>query len=368
MRILEVLFTLQSGGAERFVVDLSNELSKNNEVILLTLKDDKVDKENRNFYKFDLSERVKYVNLGLPDGFSLKSQWRVYKIMKELHPDVVHLNAKSMAQFCILPIFLLNNKMRFFQTIHNDLHNGYDRGFNKFVFHTLGRTHRMKFIALSDKNYDDMTSYYPESEFRCIVNGRSPIVKTTLFDRVKQEVDAYRETAQTKIFLHIARFNEQKNQSLLIKAFNVLNNKNIDVQLLIIGAGFDSTAGQRLLNESNSNTHFLGTRKNVSDYMLNADIFCLSSIFEGMPITLLEASLAGVPCVSTPVCGSVDLIKDGQNGYLSKDFTVEEYVKALIMAIAHFSHLKECAMTMREKTPYTIKECAKKYMDYFVGL
>ena len=50
MRILEVLFTLQSGGAERFVVDLSNEMSKANEVILLTLKDDKIDEENRNFY------------------------------------------------------------------------------------------------------------------------------------------------------------------------------------------------------------------------------------------------------------------------------------------------------------------------------
>lgn len=365
MRILEVLFTLQSGGAERFVVDLSNELSKTNEVILLTLKNDNIDEENRKFYKFDLSDRVKYVNLGLADGFSLQSQWRVYKIMKELRPDVVHLNAKSMAQFCILPIYLLNKRMRFFQTIHNDLHNGYDGGFNKFVFQTLGRTNRMKFIALSDKNYNDMTSYYPESEFRCIVNGRSPIVKTMLFDSVKQEVDAYRKTKHTKIFLHVARFNEQKNQSLLIKAFNVLDNRNIDAQLLIIGAGFESVNGQRLLNECSKNTHFLGTRKNISDYMLNADVFCMSSIFEGMPITLLEASLAGVPCVSTPVCGSVDLIKEGQNGYLSRDFTVEEYVKTLILAIEHYSHLKECAMTMRNNSPYTIKECAKKYMEYF---
>lgn len=365
MRILEVLFTLQSGGAERFVVDLSNELSKTNEVILLTLKDDNIDEEKRNFYKFDLSDRVKYVNLGLSDGFSIQSQWMVYKIMKELSPDVVHLNAKSMAKFCILPIYLLNKKMRFFQTIHNDLHNGYDSGFNKFVFQTLGRTHRMKFIALSGKNYNDMTSYYPASVFKCIVNGRSPIVKTMRFDSVKQEVDAYRKTGNTKIFLHVARFNEQKNQSLLIKAFNILDNRNIDAQLLIIGDGFESANGQRLLKERSSNTHFLGTRKNISDYMLNADIFCLSSIFEGMPITLLEAFLAGVPCVSTPVCGSIDLIKNGQNGYLSKDFTVEEYIKTLILAIDNYFHLKDCAMSMRNNSPYTIKECAKKYIEYF---
>ena len=79
MKIVEVLFSLTPGGAERFVVDLSNELSKTNDVTLLTLKDDKIDVEHRNFYKFDLSNRVSYVNLGLPDGFSIKSQWVVYK-------------------------------------------------------------------------------------------------------------------------------------------------------------------------------------------------------------------------------------------------------------------------------------------------
>lgn len=57
--------------------------------------------------------------------------------------------------------------------------------------------------------------------------------------------------------------------------------------------------------------------------MLNADIFCLSSNFEGMPITLLEASLAGLPAVSTPVCGAVDLIKDGVNGFLSKSHSLK---------------------------------------------
>ena len=50
MKILQISFSLSSGGAERFVVDLSNELGKTNDVTLLTLKDDKVDVENRNFY------------------------------------------------------------------------------------------------------------------------------------------------------------------------------------------------------------------------------------------------------------------------------------------------------------------------------
>ena len=65
MKILQITIFLAPGGAERFVVDLSNELSKNNDVTLMTLKDDSVDSKNRNFYKCDLSSRVKYLNLGL---------------------------------------------------------------------------------------------------------------------------------------------------------------------------------------------------------------------------------------------------------------------------------------------------------------
>jgi glycosyltransferase involved in cell wall biosynthesis len=99
MKILQITFSLAPGGAERFVVDLSNELSKNNDVTLLTLKDDKVDVENRNFYKFDLSPRVKYMNLGLGDGFHPLYLIQIYKVIKDFNPDVVHFHGCNMIKY-----------------------------------------------------------------------------------------------------------------------------------------------------------------------------------------------------------------------------------------------------------------------------
>ena len=96
--------------------------------------------------------------------------------------------------------------------------------------------------------------------------------------------------------------------------------------------------------KANKRIHFIGTRKNISDYILNADIFCLSSNYEGMPITLLESSLAGVPAASTPVCGAVDLIQNGINGYLSKDHSLEEYKLALIKVIENFDCIKSLSL------------------------
>ena len=62
MNILEVITDLGSGGAERFVVDLSNELAKTNDVTLMTLMDDKVNPEHRNFNRYALNDNVNYKN------------------------------------------------------------------------------------------------------------------------------------------------------------------------------------------------------------------------------------------------------------------------------------------------------------------
>lgn len=364
MKIVEMTFSLWSGGAERFTVDLCNELSKSNDVTLITLKDDKIDTERRCFYKFDLSERVNYLNLGLGQGFSLESETKIYTTLRKLNPNIVHLNGGNLPKFCALAMLLLCHKMKFIQTIHNDLKNGYDKGFNKHLYKTVGNSKRFSCVALSEKNYLDFKKYYPNLNIECIVNGRAALKKTDKFESVKRELGGFRKDAQTKLFLHVARFHSQKNQGLLIAAFNKICTSH-NVSLVIIGNGFDTPKGQELKNKACDKIHFLGTRKNVADYFLNSDIFTLSSIFEGMPISLIEASLAGLPCVSTPVCGAVDLIVDGVNGKLSSDFSEESYIAALEYSLLHFDELKRNAEEMKKKSPYTMEECAKKYLQVF---
>lgn len=364
MKIVEIVFSLTSGGLERFAVDLSNELSKSNDVTLVTLKDDKIDTERRCFYKFDLSDRVRYLNLGLCDGFSLSTEFKILKTLKRLKPDVVHLNGENIPKFCALAIFLLCGRIRFIQTIHNDLKNGYDKGFNRLLYNTLGKTKNFSCVALSNKNFQDFKAFYPELNIDCIVNGRSPLKKTKAFVDVKSEMESYCRDSQTKIFLHVARCNDQKNQSMLIRAFNKICANN-DVTLVVIGNGFDTAKGMELKNEACDSIHFLGTRKNIGDYYYNADIFVLSSIFEGMPISLIEASLAGLPCVSTPVCGAVDLIEDGINGKLSIDFSEKNFIAAIEYCLENYKGLKANAELMMSDNPYMMEVCAKKYLKLF---
>lgn len=368
MKILEVLFSLSSGGAERFTVDLCNELSKTDDVTLITLKDETVEPDKRNFYKSDLSNRVQYMNIGLADGFSLSTEWKIYQIIKNLSPDIVHLNGGNLPKFCCLAICLLNNRIKFVQTIHNDLHNGYDCGFSRLLYNTFGRWKKYFCVALSKNNHDDFKAFYPKLNIECIVNGRAKLKATDKFDDVKRELDGFRNTGKTVLFLHVARCHSQKNQKLLVAAFNKLHEEDKDVALVIIGSHFDTPEGQAILADAGPSIHYIGIRKNIADYFMNADVFTLSSIFEGMPISLIEASLCGLPAVSTPVCGAVDLIKDGVNGMLAKDFSLTSYSSALNYAVEHYKELRTNAENMVADSPYTMEICAKKYRKLFKTL
>lgn len=364
MKILQIIFSLSSGGAERFVVDLSNELSKTNDVTLLTLKNDTVDVENRNFYKFDLSPRVKYENLGLGDGFHISYPWIVYEFVKRAKPDIVHIHLPGIINYCYLAVFLLGRKMTFVETIHNDIYASYMNLFCRFSYFTLLCTGKLRWAALSGINYKQVEKVYPKAMCRCIYNGRAPMQPTGEFEMVKKEISKLKDNNDTKVILHVARCNPQKNQQLLIQSFNSIRQQGVNAILLVIGAHFDSEEGMRLKTMAGKGIFFLGTRTNISDYMLNSDVFALSSNFEGMPITLLEAMLCGVPMVSTPVTGAMDVI-NGKNGVLSKDFTEKSYIAALNQMLDNYDSFKAEAMKEKDHSPYTIKHCAEQYLRFY---
>lgn len=365
MKILEVTFHLASGGAERFVVDLSNELAKSNDVTVLALRDDSVNPEVRNFYKGDLAANVHYECLGLKDGLRPSMWWKICQYINKHKPEIVHYHGDPMPFWMLVPMIFSSKKIKYVQTIHSDIHNGYDTFIYRWLVRLLGNNHRVRFVALSDTNYHELMSLYPNVCATCIVNGRSPMSPTGKWDEVASELAAYRHTSKTKLFLHVARCDVVKNQNRLIRVFNQLEERGYDAELLIIGAGYDEQLGIEMYAMANKHIHFLGIRKNIADYMLLTDVFCLSSDFEGMPISLIEALLCGTPAVSTPVCGSVDAIKSGINGYLSTSFSDEDYLQALISSYDNWNTIKKNAMEQKDICPYTIKECAEKYLNFF---
>ena len=114
MKILELHYSTAAAGAERFLVDISNELSLNHEVVLCTTDDDSV-LEN-SFYKNEISHKIKYINLKCKSGLELRAIWRILKVVKEEKPDVVHSHADLITLF--LPAILYPHS-KYFHTLHS---------------------------------------------------------------------------------------------------------------------------------------------------------------------------------------------------------------------------------------------------------
>lgn len=136
-----------------------------------------------------------------------------------------------------------------------------------------------------------------------------------------------------KEIVAVGRLNKQKNFALLIDAFSSVASAYPDYRLIIYGEGPNrKKLEERIIERGLENRVSLpGNVTNIADKMQTAEMFVLSSDFEGMPNALMEAMALGLPCIATncPVGGPKYLVQNGENGIL---VPVKDK-KALIAAI-----------------------------------
>lgn len=108
----------------------------------------------------------------------------------------------------------------------------------------------------------------------------------------------------------VARLVPNKDQATLLRAIGLANRHIHGLSLLLVGDGPDRDALRRLSVDLgiDRRVHFLGQRPDVGNCLSTADLFVLSSIREGLPLSLLEAMAAGVPAVVTAVGGMPDIV------------------------------------------------------------
>ena len=84
-----------------------------------------------------------------------------------------------------------------------------------------------------------------------------------------------------------------------------------------------------------------------------------------MPITLIEALACGCIPLSTPVSGSVDIIQNGKNGFLSKDFSVDSYITMLKDFFKNHENIDKKVLEVYFENNLSMKKCAEKYYEFF---
>jgi glycosyltransferase involved in cell wall biosynthesis len=234
MKIIQVISSLGNGGAEKLVVELSNELAINNQVIVISIK--KI--EDWMFPAKKIDKNVSLIQLNKKKGFDLIVLYKLFRILKTEKPDAVHIHLSMTLNYflLIIPFF---RKIHFYHTIHNnfELHRKFYSKLNLLPFYR-----RVINICLSKSIFVKFSTTFPKLKFRMIENGIKEMSISTSEANVRKEIEFLRASKTSKVFLFIGRLTYQKNIPLLLDVFTDKTVKNS--KLIIIGQGSDDAIDQ----------------------------------------------------------------------------------------------------------------------------
>lgn len=359
MRIIHFCDTMAvGGGIASFIQNLASEQSKFNEISLGVIGRDP------NANTINLPDNIKIVefNKSKP-GFSVVYPFKIFLHLLLNDYEVVHIHSSFLYYF--LSILLLHKRCRFVYTVHSDAvkenSSKWDKKFWKIKKLSFKRRWILP-VTISPASKISFDNLYGMSS-PMVVNG---IKKERIFGDFI-ELNKYRITNQTKLFIHVGRITEAKNQIMLCQAVSELIAEGYDISLVIVGVKQDTNIFSDLQSFLSRRIVYIGERTNIKELLCEADAMCLSSIWEGMPIILLESLSVGCIPICTPVGGVIDVVRDGYNGVLSTSTSLTDYKLALIKFLKmDMSDLNEMQKRVLESfVPYDIRLTSEKYMNLY---
>ena len=131
---------------------------------------------------------------------------------------------------------------------------------------------------------------------------------------------------------HVGRFNPQKNHPFLLDIFTALLKKEPNAVLLLVGGGDDMPRIQKKAQSLGISGHvrFLGVRSDVADLMQAMDVFVFPSLYEGLPVTMVEAQASGLPCLISDKVPPECIITEGLVDTLPLSAEAETWAKKIL--------------------------------------
>lgn len=319
MKILFVLAGLGAGGAERVVALLSGEMIRRGHEIAVASFDSPTDPIYHSFHP-----QVDFVRMSIPAGGGsfLRGIHANYRrtamlrgILRQRRPDVVvsfltKINVLSIvaAAGLDIPVVISERNNPVNQRAHPFWTNAWKIAAS-----------RASAIVLQT---EAIRSLYPETIQRRAVVIPNPVVLST----------TERKPHDGLVLAAVGRLEWQKGFDLLIQAFAAIASDFPDWRLTIWGEGAERSRLQQLADQSGyaDRIELAGNSKSQSDWTGNADIFVLSSRYEGFPNVLLEAMSAGLPVLSFRCdFGPEEMIEDGVDGVLVEPGRIDDLSQKL---------------------------------------
>lgn len=312
----KILFIVEAmgGGVFTYIVDLTNELIKNYDMYIAYA----VRRQTPENYRDYFDKRIRLIEV---DNFGrsinptkdIKAFFEIKRVAKEVQPDIIHLHsskAGALGRFAFngrkIPLFYTPHGYSFLMKNHSAV----KRMFYKAVEAVCGKKACIT-ISCSEGEHQETLKLTKNATY--VSNG----ININDLQKMMDSVGEVKEHPFTVFTL--GRICYQKNPKL----FNEIAVSLPDVKFIWIG---DGELSDELVAPNIEITGWV-ERESALRHSMSGDVFLLTSLWEGLPISLLEAMYMKKICIVSNVIGNKDVIHNDENGFVCN--TVDEFVKAI---------------------------------------
>jgi len=335
--------SLRGGGAERAFLNIANNLAKKGYDVDLVLA------QKEGPYLSDVNNNVNVINLN--SSRVIFCMIPLIQYMKKSKPDIFfsalpHVNIVSIFSRIIsgCRCSLIITEQNYFSLSV------------RYIDKILANLFYAKsdfVIAVSDEIKKDLikTINLKPSQIKVIYNS---VDIEDISSKAKMPVDhKYFNTNKYKVIIGMGRLTNQKDFSTLIRSFKKVKDKKKYVKLIILGEGEERDKLEGLIKKLGlkNDVHLVGFVDNPYSYIKKSDVFVMSSLYEGLPVSLLEALACGVPVISTNCpSGPSEILKDGKYG--------------MLVPVNNSNALSGAIINILEKEPFKTKALKTRAEDF----
>ena len=297
-KVVHLVPSFGCGGLEKVIVNLINNSSHLNlEHVIISLTDELTMKDQ-------LTLPIEIISLNKKPGNDISTHFKLFSLLRKMKPI-----ALQSYNFATLEYHFIAKLAGVKKLIHSDHGRGGDHpeGKNKlhnFLRYLVGRVVNHYVVVSHDlKKWVIESILIPEKKVSLVFNGVK--INKNISASVKNPIN----------FISVGRLDPVKNQTLMIESFvEAINEGLIDSNsvLRVVGDGPSRKVLENIIEQLNASNYvvLLGYQADVESFLLKSDAFLLSSVYEAMPMTILEAMANKIPVLCTDVGGISQFISD----------------------------------------------------------
>lgn len=298
MKIMHLLQSSFFSGAENVVCQIIDMFRDNTDVDMVYVSKNGPIKKN-------IEEKgIQFYGL---NSFDIKN---VRKAINEIKPDLIHAHDIAAS---VLAAICAPGGCEIVSHVHVNNNNMAKISMKTLIFLTMSVRFK-KIFWVSQSCFDGFI-------FKNILKNKSRVLcnvidKSSVICKMQKDKNEYHYDVA-----YVGRITYQKNPEKLVDVFKILYEMNPQIKVAVVGTGdkFEEFVNLIEKNGLNENIEILGFMDNPLKLLYSSKVMVMTSRYEGLPMTVLEAMALGVPIVSTPVDGLKEIVFNGENGFLVND-------------------------------------------------